>query len=107
MEICRNGATAHFLTFLVSLGAVMVPVGVSFSLLCVTMRTSQVVQWQRTRLPMQEMQFQSLSWEDTLEEEMATDSSIVAWREEPGGLQSMGLQRVEYDLATKHASLEV
>ena len=56
---------------------------------------------------MQEMQFQSLSQENTLEEEMATDSSIVAWREEPGGLQSMGLQRVEYDLATKHASLSM
>ena len=55
---------------------------------------------------MQEMQFQSQSRKDTLEEEMATDSSIVAWREEPGGLQSMGSQRVEYDLATKHASLE-
>ena len=39
----------------------------------------------------------SLGWEDPLEEEMATHSSILAWRipwtEEPGGLQSMGLQR--------------
>ena len=39
---------------------------------------------------------QSLGWEDPLEEEMATHSSILAWRipwtEEPGGLQSMGLQ---------------
>ena len=38
---------------------------------------------------------QSLGWEDPLEEEMATHSSILAWRitwtEEPGGLQSMGL----------------
>ena len=37
-----------------------------------------------------------MSWEDPLEEEMATHSSILAWRipwtEEPGGLQSMGLQ---------------
>ena len=44
----------------------------------------------------QETQFQSLSWEDPLEEGMATHSSILAWRvswiEEPGGLQSMGLQ---------------
>ena len=44
----------------------------------------------------QETQIQSLSWEDPLEEEMATHSSILAWRipwtEEPGGLQSMGLQ---------------
>ena len=41
----------------------------------------------------------------TLEEEMATHSSILAWKipqtEEPGGLQSMGLQRVGHDLATK------
>ena len=44
------------------------------------------------------MQVQSLDQEDPLEEEMATHSSILAWRipwtEEPGGLQSMGLQRV-------------
>ena len=40
----------------------------------------------------------SLGWEDTLEEEKATHSSILAWEisctEEPGGLQSTGLQRV-------------
>ena len=40
-------------------------------------------------------------WEGTLEEELATHSSIVAWRvpwaEEPGGLQSMGSQRVGHD----------
>ena len=44
----------------------------------------------------QETQIQSLSWEDPLEEEMVTHSSILArripWTEEPGGLQSMGLQ---------------
>ena len=47
------------------------------------------------------MQVQSLGQEDALQEEMATHSSIFAWRipwtEEPGGLQSMGFQRVEYD----------
>ena len=47
---------------------------------------------------------QSLGWEDSLEEEMATDSSILAWRipktEESVRLQSTGLQRVGYDLAT-------
>ena len=46
----------------------------------------------------QETQVQSLGWEDTLEEGMATHSSILAWRipwtEEPGGLQSMEWQRV-------------
>ena len=45
-----------------------------------------------------ETQFLSLGWEDTLEKEMATHSSILAWEipwtEEHGGLQSVGLQRV-------------
>ena len=45
----------------------------------------------------------SLGREDSLEKEMATHSSILAWRipwtEEPGGLQSMGLQRVAHNLA--------
>ena len=45
---------------------------------------------------MREIQVQSLGQEDPLEKEMATHSSILAWRilwtEEPGGLQSMGLQ---------------
>ena len=43
----------------------------------------------------------SLGWEDPLEKEMATHSSIHAWKipwtKEPGGLQSMGLQRVGHD----------
>ena len=43
----------------------------------------------------------SLGWEDALEKEMATHSSILAWKiswtEEPGGLQSMGSQRVGHD----------
>ena len=47
------------------------------------------------------MQVQSLGWEDPLEEKMATQSSILAWEmlwtEEPGGLQSMGLQRVAHN----------
>ena len=54
------------------------------------------------RLPaMQEMWVQSLGREDPLEKEMATHSSILAWRipwtEEPGGLQSTGSQRVRHD----------
>ena len=48
----------------------------------------------------------SLGWEDPLEEGMATHSSILAWRipwaEEPGGLQSIGLQRIGHDWVTKH-----
>ena len=54
---------------------------------------------------MQEMQVQSLRWEDPQEEEMATISNILAWEipgtEEPGRLQSIGLQRLRYDLANK------
>ena len=50
---------------------------------------------------MQETWVPSLGREDPLEKEMATHSSILAWRvpwtEEPGGLQSMGLQRVDHD----------
>ena len=52
-------------------------------------------------LPMQETWVQSLGREDPLEKEMATHSSILAWKiswtEEPGGLQSMGSQRVGHD----------
>ena len=50
---------------------------------------------------MKETQDQSLGMEDPLEEDMATHSRILAWRmpwtEEPGGLHSMGLQRVGHD----------
>ena len=49
-------------------------------------------------LPMQKTQVWSLGWEDPLEKGMATHCSILAWRipwtEEPGGLQSTGLQSV-------------
>ena len=54
---------------------------------------------------MQEMKVQSLGGKDTLEEGMATHASTldweIPWTEEPGGLQSMGLQRVGHDLATE------
>ena len=47
----------------------------------------------------QEIRVRSLGWEDPLEEEMATHSSILAWRipwtEEPAGLQSMGSQELD------------
>ena len=42
-------------------------------------------------------QVQSLSWEHALGEEMATHSSILAWTEESGGLQSTELQRVRHN----------
>ena len=53
---------------------------------------------------MQETRYPSLGWEDLLEKEMPTYSSILAWRilwtEEPGRLQFMGSQRVGHDSAT-------
>ena len=54
------------------------------------------------RLPtMRETGVRSLGWEDLLEKEMATHSSIHAWKipwtEEPGGLQTMGSQRIRHD----------
>ena len=66
-----------------------------------TYGTSPVAQ-RLKRLPaMQGTWVRSLGWEDPLEKEMATHSSILAWRipwmEEPGGLQFMGLQRVGHD----------
>ena len=48
---------------------------------------------------MQETRVRSLGWEDPLEKEMATHSSVLAWEiprtEEPGGLQSMGMQELD------------
>ena len=65
----------------------------------------------KNHLPMLGMWVQSLGLEYPLEEEMATYSSILAWRipwtEEPGGLQSMGPQRVERDWVTKHIYMGV
>ena len=68
-----------------------------------------MAQWLKNMPTMQEtqeIQFLALGWEDPLEEEMATHSSILAWRipwtEEPCRLQSMGLQRDRHDLVTEH-----
>ena len=67
-------------------------------------RTSLVAQTVKSLPTMQETQVWSLGWEDPLVKEMATHSSILAWKnpmmEEPGRLQSMGSQRVRYDWAT-------
>ena len=60
---------------------------------------------------MQETRGRSLGREAPLEKEMATHSSILAWRisrtEEPGGLQSTGGKRVGYNLATNSNKLEL
>ena len=73
-----------------------VTIGLSFMT-----RASLVAQMVKRLPAMWETRVQSLGWEDLLEKEMATHSSILAWRipgtEEPGGLQSMGSQRVGHD----------
>ena len=64
-------------------------------------RTSLVAQMVKSLPTMLETQVQCLSQEDLLEKEMATHSSILAWKipwtEEPGRLQSMGSQRVRHN----------
>ena len=62
-----------------------------------------MAQRERIHLPTQEMQerrVRSLGWQDPLEEEMATHSSVLAWKipwtEEAGGRQSKGPQRVRH-----------
>ena len=66
-----------------------------------SLHTSLVTQSVKNVSAVQETQVRSVGWEDPLEKEMATHSSILAWKiswtEEPGGLQSMGSQRVGHD----------
>ena len=67
----------------------------------INIRASLVAQRLKHLPPMWESQVWSLGWEDPLEKEMVTHSSILAWRipwtEKPGKLQSMGLQRVGHN----------
>ena len=70
---------------------------------------SLVAQLVKNLPAVQETRVWSLGWEDPLEKEMATHSSILAWKiswtEKPGGLQSMGSQRVGHDWATNTNAL--
>ena len=73
----------------------------SFDLRWIVLGSSRVVQWVKNPPAMPEIpeiRVQSLGQEDPLEDEMASHSSILAWRilwtEEPGGLESIRLQRV-------------
>ena len=63
--------------------------------------SSLVAQMVKNLPAMQETWVRSLGWEDPLEKEIATPSSILAWEipwtEEPGGLRSMESQRIRYD----------
>ena len=78
-----------------------------YPLLCICLPDRRLPWWLRwqKRLPtMQEIWVRFLGWEDPLEKEMATQSSILAWKipwtEEAGRLQSTGLQRVRHDWVT-------
>ena len=66
-----------------------------------TMMASLVAQMVKNLPAVEETQVQSLGWEDPLEEEVATHSSILAWRiprqEEPSRVQSMGWQRIGHN----------
>ena len=68
-----------------------------------------VAQMIRNPHAMLETWVQSLGWQELLEEGMATHFSILGWRipwtEEPGRLQSMGLQRVRQNCVTKHSTV--
>ena len=72
---------------------------------------SLVAQMVKNPPAMQEIWVRFLDWEDSLEKEMATLSSILAWRipwtEESGRLQFIGSQRVRHTWATKHTTLYI
>ena len=81
----------------------------AYKILLDVIRNSQVALWQRISMSMQETQEMwvwSLGWENPPEEEMATPSSILAWKiqwtEEPVGLQSVGSQRVGHGWVAEH-----
>ena len=73
--------------------------------------TELVAQMVKNPPAMWETWVRSLGWEDPLEEDMATHSSILAWRipwtEEPGELQSIGSERVGHDWATFTGSVKL
>ena len=79
-----------------------------FQMIIIALKSSPVAQWVKNPPAMQktqEMQFQFLGQVDSLEKEMTTHSSILAWKIpwiESDGLQSMQLQRAGHDWASKH-----
>ena len=86
------------------MGAGRSPVGLRlqrFGTISKEERASLVAQLVTNPPAMQETWVQSLVWQDSLEKEMASHFSIFAWRipwtEEPGRVQSMGLQRVRHE----------
>ena len=76
-----------------------------------SLEVSLVAQMVKNPPAMQKTWVQSLDQEDALKKGMAAHSSILAWRipwtEKPGGLQSMGLQRVGHDCETNTFNFQV
>ena len=103
--LCQHAVSIFRCCFAIVRYAVVSHYGFNLHLSDGSWWASQVAQWSGIHLPKQETRVQSLGWEDPLEEGMATQSSVLAWRipwtEEPGGLQSMGSQRVRRELVTK------
>ena len=94
-----------YLRLLMFLPTVLIQTCFSSSLVfCMMYCASLVAQLVKNMPAVQKTWVRSLSWEDPLKKEMATHSSIFAWKiswtEEPGGLQSTGSQRVGHDWAT-------
>ena len=86
--------------------------GSSWLIVLFKLRASLVAQMVKSLLVMQETRVRSLGWEDPLGKEMATHSSILAWKipwtEEPGRLQSMELQRYLYaDFLVQNRSVKI
>ena len=75
------------------------------------MTASLVAQSVKNLPAMQETRVHFLGWEDSLEKEIATHSSILAWRipwtEEPGGLQSIGSQKSDMTEVTQQARMQL
>ena len=114
---CQKITLKHWFTHILSLSSLFLSLFIlssfSFDIIhsAVTVWLSFSSLWaslvaQTVKIPpaMQETLVQSLVWEDPLEKGMATHSNILAWRipwtERPGGLQSMGSQKVGHDWAT-------
>ena len=113
LQYCPKGTTngfsfrtawGTFLDIYASLLSLLLRDQIGTSVFSILQWASLVAQSVKNLLAVQEIQVWSLGWEELLEKEMATHSSILAWKiplmEEPGRLQSMGLQRVGYDWAT-------
>ena len=87
-------------------GSILYQILFPFRLSSIIWNSASLAQTVKKLPAMQDTWVRSLVWEDTLEKEMATHSSILAWRiawtEEPGGLQSIGCKESDTTEATEH-----